>query len=509
MLKIQKLLITVMTLFALAACAGPALKIAPVSVSDNPSAKIAQLEQALTESRAQQVNVLSPSWYAQAEGYLAKAQTGLKENDSVADVLKNVAFGQALLDKAKDYTRIARSALGEAIKARDLAISAGAASFGVDYQTLEEQFITLTADIENDNLSRAEKNKARVTQGFADLELRAIKEKTLGEVRNLIAAAETKNAALVAPKTLSKAKNTLLEADKFISEQRYEREKMQEKAAQALFQAQRLGQIMVISNKVKTMLPEDVALWNEAQVDKVTTKLASRDLRNETPEIQLQSILESIASLQDDNQHLIAQGHEKTIEYETKVTQLQADIEAQRQQISVLEGQSKEAQKASAIIAMQEKEAKERLAAERRFQEQFKEVQAMFSADQAEVYKQSDNLVIRLKAIQFPVGQNIIMPDNYALLSTVRKAIRTFGEPQVAIEGHTDSTGSVASNAQLSLARANAVREYFVANSTLTEDKISATGYGSERPLASNDSAEGRAINRRIDVVIKTEMIAK
>ena len=76
------------------------------------------------------------------------------------------------------------------------------------------------------------------------------------------------------------------------------------------------------------------------------------------------------------------------------------------------------------------------------------------------------------------------------------------GEPHIVIEGHTDSTGSDAMNEHLSQRRADSVREYFVANGTLPKDKIVSVGYGSKRPLASNQTAEGRAINRRIDLII-------
>jgi OOP family OmpA-OmpF porin len=132
----------------------------------------------------------------------------------------------------------------------------------------------------------------------------------------------------------------------------------------------------------------------------------------------------------------------------------------------------------------------------------FSEVHGYFGPEEAEVYKQGNRLVIRLRGIQFPVGKEFIMPSNYALLSKVQRAIRAFGGPDVIIEGHTDSTGSDAINEHLSQQRAEAVREYFVANGTLTYDAISAIGYGSEQPLASNQTAEGRAINRRIDVLI-------
>ena len=142
---------------------------------------------------------------------------------------------------------------------------------------------------------------------------------------------------------------------------------------------------------------------------------------------------------------------------------------------------------------------------ERRFNELFNEVAGYFDPDEAEVYKQGDRLLIRLKAIQFPVGKSIIMPDNYGLLSKVQRAIRTFGEPDVVIEGHTDTTESEEVTEYLSQERAESVRKYLVANQTLPEDKIVAVGYGSKRPLASNETKEGRAINRRIDVVISPE----
>jgi outer membrane protein OmpA-like peptidoglycan-associated protein len=148
---------------------------------------------------------------------------------------------------------------------------------------------------------------------------------------------------------------------------------------------------------------------------------------------------------------------------------------------------------------------RERLAAEKQFNELYGKVQGYFSTDQAEVYKRSKHLVIRLKAIQFPVGQAVIVPSNYPLLTTVQKAIRAFGEPDVIIEGHTDSTGSEALNKELSRNRAESVQQYLIHNLVLPAEKVMARGYGSSRPLASNATASGRAVNRRIDVIIKPE----
>ena len=140
--------------------------------------------------------------------------------------------------------------------------------------------------------------------------------------------------------------------------------------------------------------------------------------------------------------------------------------------------------------------------AEREFNKKYLEVQTFFNSDEAEVYKQRNQLVIRLKAIQFPVGTAIIEPENYALLGKVQRAIQTFDGPSVIVEGHTDSTGSDEINQALSTQRAEAVSTYLVANKTIQADKIDSKGFGPTRPLASNTTPEGRAINRRIDVII-------
>jgi len=177
-----------------------------------------------------------------------------------------------------------------------------------------------------------------------------------------------------------------------------------------------------------------------------------------------------------------------------KVKTLKSEIETKNSQIADLEGKTREQQ----IV-------KERLAAEKRFNQLFIEVQNLFSADEAEVYKKGNSLIIRLRAIQFPVGKSVIMPDNYSLLSKIQQSIRIFGEPDVIIEGHTDSTGSNELNELLSQQRAESVRQYLLANKTLSYDRIVAVGYGSAKPLASNATEEGRAVNRRIDVIIKPQ----
>jgi len=467
-------------LYLLGACAGRQLEVEPIARSENPTEHINRLDTDIGKARTNQLNVLAPTWFAKAETSLKDAKELLNRGDELSKVLQKIADGRAQLRRAEEMAQLARPALTDAIKARDSARAAGATRLGADYAEAEEKFLQLTRAIENNNLEWAQRNRAKVATAFDELELRAIKEHTLSEVRKLIQQAENRGARKTAPATFAVAQKKLTEADAFISKHRYQKEEIHQKASEALFQARRLLQVTQQNEKVRTMQPEQITLWLEGVLHKTTNKLSAPDMRDRTFDTQVENILGSITALQKDYQFMVS-----------KVKAQQAETAALQKQIASLEGRTRA-----------EQTSRERLAAERRFNELFNEVQSYFRPEEAEVYKQGNRLVIRLKAIQFPVGKDFILPSNYPLLSKVQRAIRIFGEPHVVIEGHTDSTGSDELNEYLSQQRAEAVRAYFVANGTLPDRRIVAVGYGSKRPLASNQTPEGRAINRRIDLMI-------
>jgi outer membrane protein OmpA-like peptidoglycan-associated protein len=231
------------------------------------------------------------------------------------------------------------------------------------------------------------------------------------------------------------------------------------------------------------MEPEQITLWAEGVLYQTSDKLGAQDMRNQPFHKQLENILATVSAQHADHSFVVENTKKQ-----------HAEIEKLQQQIASLEGQS-----------LKERQEKERLLAEKQFNQKLSSILDYFKPQEAEVYKKQNQVIIRLKAMQFPVGQIVIMPENYELLSKVQRAIRTFGEPDVIIGGHSDSTGSEDLNEHLSQKRADAVRQYFVANQTLPYEKIIAVGYGSMRPLASNATESGRAMNRRIDVIITPE----
>ena len=475
----------------LVACGGKPLKVEPISKSENPIDLVNQLGNDLKNARDNQVDILAPGWFAKAEESFLKARKRLNAGNEVSKLLLNVSYGRAELLRAEEMAQLSKTALDEVIKSRDEARAAGAESLGGDYIEVEEQFLEMTRAIEDNNLDWAQRNKGKVNRAYRQLELQAIKKHNLEGAGKLILQAEKDGARKIAPKTLALAQETLREADAYISEHRSEKENVQKRGRYAFFEARRLLNVTKQSQKLQNMEPEEITLWVEKILYRTTRKLSAPDRRDEAFHTQVDKIIDSIDALQN--------SYELTT---NKVAIQQAEMETMQKQIALLEERARELQDAEERLAREEKDTRERLEAERRFWQVFHEIQAEFKPTEAEVYKQGDRLFIRLKAIQFPVGKDIIMPRNYRLLRKVQRAILAFDWPNVLIEGHTDSTGLEAMNEELSERRAQAVREYFVANGTLPQERIIADGYGSRRPLAPNETEEGRAINRRIDVVI-------
>ena len=132
---------------------------------------------------------------------------------------------------------------------------------------------------------------------------------------------------------------------------------------------------------------------------------------------------------------------------------------------------------------------------------------AQSAADLARIaaVKQDDRgMIITLSGgVLFASAKSVLLPAAQVKLDQVAEALLA-GDPEstFVIEGHTDSQGKADANQTLSLSRANAVRDYLILHD-VAADRITAEGYGEARGVADNDSAEGRANNRRVEIVVR------
>jgi outer membrane protein OmpA-like peptidoglycan-associated protein len=104
-----------------------------------------------------------------------------------------------------------------------------------------------------------------------------------------------------------------------------------------------------------------------------------------------------------------------------------------------------------------------------------------------------------LRGVNFDFDKANIRPDARPVLDEAIHTLKAAGDVRVSVEGHTDSVGSDAYNQRLSVRRANAVADY-LAKGGITASRMEVSGFGESQPVASNDTADGRAQNRRVEL---------
>lgn len=102
--------------------------------------------------------------------------------------------------------------------------------------------------------------------------------------------------------------------------------------------------------------------------------------------------------------------------------------------------------------------------------------------------------------INFDTGKSEIKPESQSVISQIVEMMRSNPELKIGVEGHTDNVGTPASNKTLSEARAKSVVAAIVAQG-ISADRLSPAGFGQDRPIADNNTEEGRAKNRRVELV--------
>jgi OmpA-OmpF porin, OOP family len=107
--------------------------------------------------------------------------------------------------------------------------------------------------------------------------------------------------------------------------------------------------------------------------------------------------------------------------------------------------------------------------------------------------------------IEFDTNKAVIKPQYNDRLKEFADFMAKYPETTAVIEGHTDNVGSAAANKKLSQKRADAVRTALIKNFIVDTNRLTAKGYGKDKPIASNDTIEGRQTNRRIQATISAE----
>jgi outer membrane protein OmpA-like peptidoglycan-associated protein len=444
-------------------------------------------------AEAANAELLAPRSFKEGMKDYESAEIGLQRGRNIEHVRGKAADAEQNFQTATTAAELAKTVLSQVMKSRQDAANAKAPELSPDnWAKAQKEFATAINALERGDLKRAKHQDIEATSLYRDAELVAIKARYLTETRQLLTDADRAKVGRYAPVTLGKAKALLAEAEKELSENRYDTDRPRSLARQANYEAKHALYLSEVVRDVrdKSLTVEQLILEWEAPLANIA---AAADIvpamsdGHETLSNELVGYVENMrVEGQAQSQEIDASG--------LRLTDMEDEIRALDERLG-----GATAERAALV---------QRLAAEARVKEQFAQVEKMFSRNEARVFREGNNIILRLTGLSFDSGRSELKPDSFDLLAKVEKAIDVFPRSELVIEGHTDSYGGDESNQALSQDRAESVQQYMVNAMRIPSYRLIATGYGETNPVANNETESGRARNRRIDIVIKPNLDA-
>jgi OOP family OmpA-OmpF porin len=329
----------------------------------------------------------------------------------------------------------------------------------------------------------------KITAAFIDAieefdaaELAAIRKSVLTDARMAIEYADDLRAKRYAPVTRAAAIELLAAADATLEADRYAIDTATEQANQAAMTARHAGQLAIIVKSKPDL--EDLILKYESYIHRIEITAGLDTPVDTETDVAVTQLESAVASLQENEQRL------------------QRDLADSRAFAAALENEIRELDDELGGASAERHQLVLQLENRAREEEQFAQTEALFLPSEADVFKQSNTIVVRLFGLRFAPGSAKLDKSHEELLTKIKQAIGVYPGSSLKIEGHTDSQGSVDMNQLLSQKRADAVLTYVITDLHIAPQRISAIGYGPSRPIANNDTDAGRAKNRRIDLLI-------
>ena len=443
-----------------------------------------EVDELFTQAKVEQADILSPQNFRKASEKYSEAE---KAFDKGKNVTKKIDEIKKLLHIAIDNAKLGQVTFEHLLTARDNALEAGATEYAKElFDKAESMFDNAARTLEKGNVNKAKEKALQSEKLYREAELVAIKGSIIGNVKKELKKAEEEKIYKYAPLTLKHAQDLLTAAETILNSNRSAKTEAREKAELAEYE---VNHARYLAEQIKKLKKDDLnweklILEHEGYFKKFMKELDFSPKFDNGLEKPIQSAVKAIRNIKKQNK------------------ELSQEISSLDQKIEKLEEEKIDLQNELAKIKEKEAGLRTQLTLEQKRKEKFKKIESLFNENEAKVFREGDKIKIRLLGLNFASGKSVIDPEYFGLLTKLQRAIRIFPDYHIMIEGHTDNKGDSRRNKSLSLRRAKAVMSYLIANMGLPESQISAFGYGEDKPIASNETEQGRTKNRRIDVVL-------
>jgi outer membrane protein OmpA-like peptidoglycan-associated protein len=325
----------------------------------------------------------------------------------------------------------------------------------------------------------------------------AVREEIFGEIRRRYNDLAESEVPSLAPALFQALGDSIAEAEDRIGSPEWRRE---EAAATANDLADRLAHLLYVTEWIKK-LPEGFAgkeqliLQYEETIRQISRELNLNPRFDRDMALNVAAVLSAIRKIRDDNLYL------------------KNELNRRDQQIGELEAKLPKLNSQTDKYLSELETIRSELQAQRRYQEKIRRLTSLIPPEKGiAVYRvrgDSAEIFIRLTGLHFRSGKAAIQPGDTTLLDLTAQIVREFPQSEVLVYGHTDAKGRDDLNLRLSQERAEQVRNHLIKKGAVQPSRIHAIGMGETQPLASNDDKEGRAKNRRVEIIIRNIQMGK
>ncbi|MCL6584542.1 MAG: OmpA family protein [bacterium] len=456
---------------------------------------------ALDQAVSERADELAPDVYRQAVREYFKAEDKFEKGKSKTDVQKHLQEAEKLARKAIDTSQSMQSNFPQLIASRDKAIAAQAHKMDLPaYKKADKSFLDVCSDVEKGKIDHARKKADEATSNYRLAELQAIQHNMVGELNRQLKEIEKEDAHKLAPETYQTALKYRDQALEVLSQDRYNEELARQKVKEGEYYARKAR---FLAQKVKDFKGdksnyEKLFLQREADLNRIASSLGVKPEFDKGFQVAVSEIDQAIQELKQQEQVYQRQLSSK----DQALARAEQQIREAEQARARAEARIREAEEAKQRIASELKTTESALEMRRAAEEKMKAIQKMFSPQQAEVkLDPENNITIVLRSINFDSGRASLKPEHYEVLAKIKQTADLFPDRKMIISGHTDFTGSREFNRRLSLERAKSVMDY-LRSAGVAPERMEAIGAGESKPIAPNTTAEGRKLNRRIEVTI-------
>ncbi|RMD48289.1 MAG: OmpA family protein [Ignavibacteria bacterium] len=401
----------------------------------------------------------------------------MNKGDELSFLEETIEEANKYFRKSIEYSIRAEKEFKTTLKARNDCMAVGADTLSYEiWNDAESTFRDAMDEFEDDSPEDAIEYAFEAEKIYRSAELDAIKKIVCGPTWELLEKAADQNVKAYAPITLKDAKDLIYSAEKDLEEKRYDNSYAKKLADSAYSEALHAINITEYLKMVdeKDITQEEIIIFYEEPLKAIAQRLNVNPKFEDGYITLLANISKRIEELKENGKI----GSELKKELASKQNELDK-------------------------VKLELNQTKQELNEYNELKEKIISVKRLFLPSEAETFTLNDDLVIRIKKLSFATGSSVISPRYFGLLTKVINAIEKFPGSKVIVAAYTDGSGKADKNLIISQRRADAVYQYILANSDIGRKRLSSIGYGESKPIASDETAKGSRMNRRIEVIIK------